>query len=148
MKCVLQKCENWLLTELEFKGAKVTPHYVDVDTDVRYLMKCLYYGEKYSLQELYKKSFKAVLPYQLKWYIKTEHYQKLLEENKRKLLEARLQGIENNVNKRLKPIIYNKPGIAFRSRSDSESDSDLYNKTSTGMRVNEKTYQCSADLFQ
>lgn len=143
MKCVLQKCENWLLTELEFKGAKVTPHYVDVDNDVKYLMKCLYYGEKYSLQELYKKSFKTVLPYQLKWYIKTEHYQKLLEENKRKLLEARLQGIENNVNKRIKL----KTDFVL-NRSDSESDSDLYIKTSTGKHVDKQTYQCSADLFQ
>lgn len=143
MKCVLQKCENWLLTELEFKGAKVTPHYVDVDNDVKYLMKCLYYGEKYSLQEWYKKSFKTVLLYQLKWYIKTEHYQKLLEENKRKLLEARLQGIENNVNKRIKL----RTGFVL-NRSDSESDSDLYIKTSTGKRVDKQTYQCSADLFQ
>lgn len=140
MKCVLQKCENWLLTELEFKGAKVTPHHVDVDNDVKYLMKCLYYGEKYSLQELYKKSFKTVLPYQLKWYIKTEHYQKLLEENKRKLLEAQLQGIENNVNKRLNPITH----IVYRS----DSGSGLYFKASTDKLVDEKTYQCSADLFQ
>lgn len=140
VNCVLQKCENWLLTELKFKGAKVTPHYVDVDNDMKYLMKCLYYGEKYSLQELYKKCFKTVLPYQLKWYIKNEHYQKLLEENKRKLLEARLERIERNVNKRLNVQNY--------YNSESEYDSDLHIKTSRSLPVRKKTYECSADLFQ
>lgn len=99
VKCVLQKCENWLLTELELKNGKVSAQHASVKSNIKFLMKCLYYGEKYVLEQLCKKSFKLALPYRLKWYKKNEHYQMLLEENKRKLLEARLREIEKNVKK-------------------------------------------------
>lgn len=73
VQSVLQKCEDVLLTELEFKIAKVSPHHVNEDSNVKYLMKCLYYGEKYSLQELYRRSFETTQPYKLRRYIQNEH---------------------------------------------------------------------------
>lgn len=97
VKCALQKCENWLLMELEFKEGKVSPHYQGVDSNVRYLMKCLYYGEKYSLMKLYKMCFTKALPYKLHRYKENKHYQMLSENNKRDLLESRLSEIENKV---------------------------------------------------
>lgn len=97
VKCVLQKCENWLLMELEFKEGNVYPHYQGVDSNVRYLMKCLYYGEKFSLMKLYKMCFTKGLSYKLQRYKENEHYQMLSENNKRDLLESRLSEIENRV---------------------------------------------------
>nr|XP_034305887.1 BTB and MATH domain-containing protein 38 [Crassostrea gigas] len=149
VKCVLQKCENWLLSELELKNGKVTAQHASVKSNIKFLMKCLYYGEKYVLEQLYKKSFKLALPYRLKWYKKNEHYQMLLEENKRKLLEARLREIEKNVKKihkgeenRFDDMLND---FDFRSTSSSGPDSDpeLFSETLTG-----KTYKCSSDLFQ
>lgn len=97
VKSLLKKCENWLLTELKLKNAKVRPHYQGEEDDVRYLMKCLYYGEEYSLEDLYKKSFTMALPYKLQRYRENKHYRMLPEKNKRELLEMRLIGIEEDV---------------------------------------------------
>ena len=99
VKCIRQKCEEWLLTELEFITAKVPPHYVDVQNNVRYLVKCVYYGEKYGLRKLYVTAFKNLLPFQLKRYIGNEYYHMLPEKNKRELLEKRLCQIEEDVSK-------------------------------------------------
>lgn len=101
VKCVLLKCENWLLTELELKEAKVSPHYKHEgeDGDVKYLFKCTCYGEKYSLKELYKKCFTKVLSYKLHRYKENEHYQMLPESHKRQLLEDRLLEIEKRAKK-------------------------------------------------
>nr|XP_011412693.2 BTB and MATH domain-containing protein 38 [Crassostrea gigas] len=91
VKCVLLKCENWLL-----KKAKVTPSYTHegVDEDVNFLMKCICYGEKYSLKNLYKLCSSKVLSYKLHRYKENEHYQMLPESHKRQLLEDRLLEIE------------------------------------------------------
>lgn len=97
VKCVLQKCENWLLMELEFKEAHVSPHYQCVDSNVRYVMKCLYNGEKYSLMKLNKMCFTKALPYKLCRYKENKHYQMLSENNKRDLLESRISEIESKV---------------------------------------------------
>lgn len=96
VKCVLLKCENWLLTVLELKKAKVYPYYTheDVDGDVNFLMKCICYGEKYSLKNLYKLCSSKVLSYKLHRYKENEHYQMLPESHKRQLLEDRLLEIE------------------------------------------------------
>ena len=102
MKYIRQKCEEWLLTELEFITAKVPPHYVDVENNVRYLVKCVYYGEKYGLRKLYVTAFKNLLPFQLKRYIGNEYYHMLPEKNKRELLEKRLCQIEEDVSKNTK----------------------------------------------
>lgn len=87
-----------------------------------------------------------VLPYRLKWYKKNEHYQMLLEDNKRKLLEARLREIEKNVKKIHKKEIYdplNDFDSGSTSSSDPDSEPELFSETLTG-----KTYKCSSDLFQ
>lgn len=96
VKCVLLKCENWLLTVLELKKAKISPYYTheDVDEDVNFLMKCICYGEKYSLKKLYKLCSSKVLSYKLHRYKENEHYQMLPESHKRQLLEDRLLEIE------------------------------------------------------
>ena len=97
MTCIRQKCEEWLLTEFEFRIAEVSPHYVDVKSCVEYFMKCVYYGEKYGLEKLYASAFKHILPFQLKRYMQNEYYLKLPEKTKRELLENRLCKIEEDV---------------------------------------------------
>lgn len=142
VKCVFKKCENWLLTELEFKNAKVSPHYQGVYGDVRYLMKCLCYGEKYSLKELYKKSFAMALPYKLQRYIENEHYQMLPEKNKRELLEMRLKGIEEDVAERT-------GGGVFGSTSQKNKEYSFV-QSSFGYgtpSVQVELYKCSSTLF-
>lgn len=101
VKCVLQKCEHWLLTQFELKEAnlKVSPHYQGVDSNVSFLMKCLYYGERYSLVEFYKKCSIKALPYRLQRYKENEHYQMLPESRKRQLVEDRLLEIERRAKK-------------------------------------------------
>lgn len=101
VKCVLQKCEHWLLTQFELKEAnlKVSPHYQGVDSNVSFLMKCLYYGERYSLVEFYKKCSTKALPYKLQRYKENEHYQMLPESRKLQLVEDRLLEIERRANK-------------------------------------------------
>lgn len=136
VKCVLKKCENWLLTELEFKNAKVSPHYQDVDGDVRYLMKCLCYGAKYSLKELYKKSLTMVLPYKLQRYIENEHYKMLPEKNKRELLEMRLKGIEEDIAEKNAKVVSHRQvgGFSFGSAPIT-------------IPVQGEIYKCSSTLF-
>lgn len=136
VESVLQRCEDVLLTELEFQIAKVSPHHVNVDGDVKYLMKCLYYGEKYSLQELYRRSFELTQPYKLRRYIQNEHYQMLPDKSKRELLESRLLKIEDDV------------------------EGNFYGNSSMGIRIPQITYrgatsgvpqviiQCFSTMFQ
>lgn len=88
-----------------------------------------------------------VLPYRLKWYKKNEHYQMLLEENQRKLLEARLREIEKNVKKTHRKeghkTVINDSDSTSTSSSGSDSDPELFSETPNG-----KTYSISSDLFQ
>lgn len=146
VKCVLKKCEIWLLTELEFKEPKVSPNYQDVDSDVRYLMKCLCYGEKYSLKELYKKSFTMVLPFKFQRYIENEHYQMLPDKNKRELLEMRLKGIEEDIVERNEKGSFG--GVSQRNRGISHLSSVFtYRSAPAAIPVEEETYICSSTLF-
>eukprot|EP00105_Crassostrea_gigas_P004685 XP_011417978.1 PREDICTED: uncharacterized protein LOC105321415 [Crassostrea gigas] len=142
VKCVLKKCEHWLLTELEFKNAKVSPHYQDEEGDVRYLMKCLYFGEKYSLKELHKKSFTMALPYKLQRYIENEHYQMLPEKNKRELLEMRLKGIEVDVAVKNGIGMFGSTGIS-KNKGGLVQHSALFGTSSVQVEL----YKCSSTLF-
>lgn len=149
VKCVFKKCENWLLTELEFKEAKVSSHYEDVDSDVKYLMKCLYYGEKYSLNILYKKCFTMALPYTLQRYTQHDYYHMLPEKNKRELLEMRLKGIEEDVTE------LNRIGIGMFGCVSRTSRRIPQRQLASGMRavsisqpVQEELYKCSPSLFK
>ena len=60
-------------------------------------MKCVYYGEKYSLRKLYDTAFKNLTPFQLRRYINDEQYQIFSEKTKRELLEKRLCEIEEDI---------------------------------------------------
>ena len=97
VKCIRQKCEEWLLAELEFKIAEVSPHYVGVENNLKYIMKCVHYGEKYSLRKLYDTAFKNLTPFQLRRYINDEQYRIFSEKTKRELLEKRLCEIEEDI---------------------------------------------------
>ena len=97
MTCIRQKCEEWLVTELKFRIAEVSPNFVDIENSAQYLMKCVFYGEKYGLTKLYASVFKHILPFQLKRYMQNEYYLKLSEKTKRELLEKRLCNIEEDV---------------------------------------------------
>lgn len=83
-----------MFTKLELKKAKVHPHYTNYDCHLKYLMKCLYYGEKYSLTEFYKKCFTEALSYKFRSYKENKHYKMLPESNKLELLESRLSQID------------------------------------------------------
>lgn len=133
MKCIRQKCEEWLLTELEFITAKVPPHYVDVENNVRYLVKCVYYGEKYGIRKLYETAFKNLLPFKLKRYIENEYYHMLPEKNKRELVEKRLCQIEEDVSK----YTHNTSAFTFGSQPKRESSP-----------INEIRCSLSSHLFQ
>uniref|UniRef100_A0A8W8IVI2 BTB domain-containing protein n=1 Tax=Magallana gigas TaxID=29159 RepID=A0A8W8IVI2_MAGGI len=117
VKSIRHKCESWLLTELEFKEAKVHPHHVSVDNDVAFLIKCFYYGSIYCLEELYKKSFDSILPYKLERYVENTHYLMLPEKNKRELTETRLLKIENDVKTRRFPDEYDVKSILHKCES-------------------------------
>lgn len=67
----------------------------------------------------------------------------LLEENKRKLLEARLREIEKNVKKEEERYDIDDFDSRSTSSSGPDSDPELFSETLTG-----KTYRCSSDLFQ
>ncbi|XP_062605187.1 kelch-like protein 15 [Saccostrea cucullata] len=134
VKCILRECETWLLTELEFKKAKVENHYVNVENDVEYLTKCLYYGSEYCLRELYAKAFQLMIPHKLTRYKTNQFYQKLPEKNKRELIEARLTKIEEM-------------GTLLNT-TNSFGSSGLFGQQTKVSTTSEQTvFQCSANLF-
>lgn len=106
VRCVLRKCETWLVTEFKFKAAKEPSHYVGVDNNVDYFMKCLYYGAVYNLRTIYDKVLQALIPYKLKRYANNEFYKLLPEKSKRELLESRLSRIEDEGR-----VNFNDPGL-------------------------------------
>lgn len=61
--------------------------YEGVDEDVNFFMKCICYGEKYFLKNLYKLCFLKVLLYKFYRYKENKYYQMLFENNKWDLLE-------------------------------------------------------------
>nr|XP_022301897.1 BTB and MATH domain-containing protein 47-like [Crassostrea virginica] len=97
VKCIQQKCEEWLLTELELKYAKVSPHYINVKNSIEYLTKWMYYAEKYRLDKLYATALDKLLPFRLRSYIDSENYKMMPETMKREILEKRLCLLEGSV---------------------------------------------------
>ena len=97
MKCIQQKCEEWLLSELELKSAKVSPHYINFKNNIEYLTKWMYYAEKYRLDKLYATALNKLLPFRLRSYIDSENYKMMPETMKREILEKRLCLLEGSV---------------------------------------------------
>lgn len=91
---LLQKCEDWLLTEIEFIVGKVAGHVKETQTMVEFFAKCLLYGTKNELESLYNKAFELLVPYNLIRYQNTKFYKLLPDKIKWQLLEARLVKIE------------------------------------------------------
>ena len=94
VKAALQKCEDWLLTEIEFIVGEVTGHTKETQEKVEFLAKCLLYGTKHGLRLLFRRALKLLVPYKLTRYRHTEFYKLLPEKNKRQLLEIRMVQIE------------------------------------------------------
>lgn len=91
---LLQKCEDWLLTEIEFIVGKVAGHVKETQTMVEFFAKCLLYGAKNELESLYNSAFELLVPYNLIRYQNTKFYKLLPDKIKWQLLEARLVKIE------------------------------------------------------
>lgn len=91
---LLQKCEDWLLTEIEFIVGKVAGHVKETQTMVEFFAKCLLYGTKNELESLYNRAFELLVPYNLIRYQNTKFYKLLPDKIKWQLLEARLVKIE------------------------------------------------------
>lgn len=61
-----QKCEDWLLTEIEFIVGEVTGHVKETQTKIKKkFAKCLLYGTKNELESLYHRAFELLVPYNL-----------------------------------------------------------------------------------
>lgn len=74
---LLQKCEDWLLTEIEFIVGEVIGHVKETQTKVEFFAKCLLYGTKNELESLYNRAFELLVPYNLIRYRNTEFYKLL-----------------------------------------------------------------------
>ena len=62
VKATLQKCEDWLLTEMEFIVGEVTGHTKEIQEKVEFFAKCLLYGTKHDLETLYKRALELLVP--------------------------------------------------------------------------------------
>ena len=80
VKCVLQRCEEWLLTGLDFKLDKFkgTRRITAENQQAEYLMECLYYGEKYNLENLHYTVFRKLRDYNFRSYKNNFHYKSCL----------------------------------------------------------------------
>ena len=94
VKAILQKCEDWLLTEIEFIVAEVTGHTKETQEKVEFFAKCLLYGTKHDLETLYVRALELLVPYKLSRYQHTEFYKLLPDKPKSQLLETRMVKIE------------------------------------------------------
>ena len=94
VKATLQKCEDWLLTEIEFIVGEVTGHTKETQEKVEFFAKCLLYGTKHDLETLYKRALELLVPYKLSRYQHTEFYKLLPDKQKSQLLETRMVKIE------------------------------------------------------
>nr|XP_022302825.1 uncharacterized protein LOC111110563 [Crassostrea virginica] len=94
VKATLQKCEDWLLTEMEFIVGEVTGHTKEIQEKVEFFAKCLLYGTKHDLETLYKRALELLVPYKLSRYQHTEFYKLLPDKPKSQLLETRMVKIE------------------------------------------------------
>ena len=96
VKCVLQRCEEWLLTGLDFKLDKFkgTRRNTAENQQAEYLMECLYYGEKYNLENLHYTVFRKLRDYNFRSYKNNFHYKSLSQNRRLELLEDRLYRID------------------------------------------------------
>ena len=94
VKATLQKCEDWLLTEIEFIVGEVTGHTKETQEKVEFFAKCLLYGTKHDLETLYVRALELLVPYKLSRYQHTEFYKLLPDKPKSQLLETRMVKIE------------------------------------------------------
>lgn len=96
VKCVLQRCENWLLTGLDFKVDRLrgTRRITAENQQAGYLVECLHYGEKYNLKTLHSTVFEKLVKYKFRSYKDNLHYKSLSETSRLELLEARLNNID------------------------------------------------------
>ena len=96
VKCVLQRCEDWLLTGLDFKLNRLngTLRIGAENPQTEYLMECLYYGEKYNLKTFHSTVFRKMVKYKFRSYKNNLHYKSLSEKGRLELLEARLNKID------------------------------------------------------
>nr|XP_022297710.1 uncharacterized protein LOC111107052 [Crassostrea virginica] len=95
VKATLQKCEDWLLTEIEFIVGEVTGHTKATQEKAEFFAKCLLHGTKHDLETLYVRALGLLVPYKLSRYQHTEFYKLLPDKHKRQLLETRMVMIEN-----------------------------------------------------
>ena len=77
VKATLQKCEDWLLTEIEFIVGGVTGHTKETQEKVEFFAKCLLYGTKNDLLSLYVRALELLVPYRLSRYQHTKVYKLL-----------------------------------------------------------------------
>nr|XP_022301674.1 uncharacterized protein LOC111109741 isoform X2 [Crassostrea virginica] len=94
VKATLQKCEDWLLTEIKFIVGEVTGHTKETQEKVEFFAKCLLYGTKHDLETLYNRALELLVPYKLSRYQHTEFYKLLPDKQKSQLLETRMVKIE------------------------------------------------------
>ena len=94
VKATLQKCEDWLLTEIKFIVSEVTGHTEGTQEKVEFFAKCLLYGTKHDLEILYVRALELLVPYKLSRYQHTEFYKLLPDKTKSHLLETRMVKIE------------------------------------------------------
>lgn len=91
-KSVTHRCEEWLISRLEFKEEKHRrSHCLEY---VPYLVECLYYGEKYDLNRMIDVLYKMLTNIRFCLYNDSEHYKLLSEKSKIMLLEARLRIVD------------------------------------------------------
>ena len=94
VKATLQKCEDWLLTEIEFIVGEVTGHTKETQEKVEFFAKCLLYGTKHDLELLYRRALELLVPFKLTRYRHTNFYKLLPDKTKSQLLETRMVQIE------------------------------------------------------
>lgn len=92
-KCVTHRCEDWLISKLELQEAN--ERYISYALEyARYLVKCLYYGEKYNMNRMTDILYKMLKNVKFSLFTNNEHYKLLSEKIKITLLEARLRTVD------------------------------------------------------
>lgn len=141
---LLQKCEDWLLTEIEFIVGEVIGHVKETQTEVEFFAKCLLYGAKNELNTLYNRAFELLVPYNLIRYQNTAFYKLLPDKNKWQLLEARMVKIEKT---------QHIADGSFPTEIETEEDDDQIDSNSDendlpALKVNSKKYSTSPLGFE
>ena len=92
VKCVTHRCEDWLISRLE-GNERFTISY----DYAAYLVKCLYYGEKYDMNRMKDILYKILENVKFSLFTDSEHYKLLSEKSKITLLEARLRTVDGQL---------------------------------------------------